>query len=158
MARDQNERETREYGLVPRSFFRLPSFLPNLWEEMGDRMNQLMGTGGNSGISVSEDDTHVYVEANLPGLKSDNIDISLNKNTLWIKGERKEEEESKDKKYYRKAQNSFFYQVDLPSQVEEASEQADFEDGVLKISFKKPRQSQVRKIPVSGKNPSKNHK
>lgn len=131
---------------VSRPFFRIP-FLPSLWEEMEDRLGRWGVGEGNSGVSVSEDDQHVYVEAHLPGLKSDQIDISLNQNTLWIKGE-KEDVEEKRKKYYRKARSSFIYQVELPNQVEESSEVAQFEDGVLKISFNKTKQSQARKIAI----------
>lgn len=133
-------------SLVPQSFFRFPRF-PNVWEDMEDRMSKWIGSeAANTGITVSEDDKNVYVEANLPGLQQGDIDVSINKNTLWIKGEKKEEKEDKEKKYYRRAQSSFFYQVDLPSQVEEGKEQAQFQDGVLKITFKKTQQSQVRKI------------
>jgi HSP20 family protein len=139
----------RERNLMPRSLFRVPSFLPSLWEEMEDRLGQWMGGAeANTGVTVSEDDKNVYVEAHLPGLKANDIDISLNQNTLWIKGERQEEETEKDKKYYRRARNSFFYQVELPGQVEEESEQAQFQDGVLKMTFRKARQSQVRKISI----------
>lgn len=145
----------RERNIVPRSFFRLPESFPSFsfpsfptWEEM---TNQLSEFGGNTGVSVSEDDKNVYVEAQLPGLKPDDVDISINRNTLWIKGEKKEEEENKDKKFYRRARNSFFYQVDLPSQIEENSEQAQFQDGILKVAFKKAQQSQVRKISIGGK-------
>lgn len=139
----------QEYNIAPRSFFRIPSFLPSLWEEMEDRLGR-WGMGENNGISISEDDQHVYVEAHLPGLKTNDIDISLNQNTLWIKGEKKEEteEKDKDKKYYRKARSSFIYQVELPNQVEETSELAQFEDGILKITFNKAKQSQARKITI----------
>lgn len=137
----------QENHSLPRSFFRIPSFLPSLWEEMEDRLGR-WGMGENNGISVSEDEQHVYVEAHLPGLKTNDIDISLNQNTLWIKGEKKEEAEEKDKKYYRKARGTFIYQVELPNQVEETSELAEFEDGVLKITFNKAKQSQARKIPI----------
>lgn len=143
-----------ERRIVPRSFFRFP-FFPSLWEEMEDRLGQWMGGEGSTGVTVSEDDQNVYVEAHLPGIKSNQIDISLNQNTLWIKGERQEEEEGdKDKKYYRRARNSFFYQVDLPSQVEENTEKAQFQDGVLTVTFKKARQNQVRKISISEENQS----
>lgn len=150
------DRDDQGRNLVPRSFFRFPSF-PSLWGEMEDRLGQWMSGEGNTGVTVSEDDTTVFVEAQLPGLKSKEIDISLNKNTLWIKGEKKEEEEDKEKKFYRRARSNFFYQVELPSQVEENSEQAQFQDGVLKITFKKAQQSQVRKIPIGGTQ-TKNHK
>ena len=142
-----NERD-RSRSLVPRSFFRIPAFLPSLWEEMEDRVGQWMG-GENTGVTVSEDDENVYVEAQLPGLSPKEINVSLNQSTLWIKGEKKEDEEDKDKKFYRRARSSFFYQVELPTLVEENSEQAQFEDGVLKITFKKAQQSQIRKISIS---------
>ena len=142
----------------PRPFFRIPAFLPNLWEEMEDRMSKWMGDEGNKGVTLSEDDKNIYVEAHLPGLKSDEVDISLNQNTLWIKGEKKEEEEEKDKKFYRRARRSFFYQIELPTQVEENSEKAQFQDGVLYIIFKKTQQSQVRKISINeGTTPPPNH-
>lgn len=146
---------SRERNFIPRSLLRWPTALPNLWEEMEDRMGRWMGSSEDTGVSVSEDDQNVYVDAQLPGLTSDDLDISVHQNTLWIKGEKKEEESDKDKKYYRRARSSFFYQVELPSQVEESSEQAQFQDGILKITFKKTQQSQVRKIAV--KNDSKTH-
>lgn len=139
---------SRERNLIPRALLRIPSSLPSLWEEMEDRMGRWMGSSEDTGVSVSEDDHNVYVEAHLPGLSSEELDISVHQNTLWIKGEKKEEEADKDKKYYRRARNSFFYQVDLPSQVEESSEQAEFQNGVLKVIFKKTQQGQVRKIAV----------
>lgn len=141
----------REHKVVPRSFFRFPSSLPSLWSDMEDRMSQWMGRSEETGVTVSEDNQNVYIEAQLPGLKSSELDISLHQNTLWIKGEKEEKEEDKTKKFYRRANNSFFYQVDLPSQVEENSEQAEFQDGILFITFKKTQQSQVRKISVENK-------
>lgn len=144
-------------SFIPRSFQRFSSSLPNLWGEMEDRMSQWMGGGSETGVTVSEDDQHVYIEAQLPGLKPEDLDISVNQNTVWIKGERKEEEKDKDKKFYRRARNSFFYQVELPAQVEENTEEAEFQDGVLTVSFKKTQQSQVRKISVREGNPPKNN-
>lgn len=137
----------RGRNLIPRSLFR--SF-PSLWEDMEDRMSQFMNWGSDTGVSVSEDNENVYVEAHLPGLTSDDLDIAFHQNTLWIKGSKKEEEEDKDKKFYRRAKNSFFYQVDLPTQVEENTEEAQYQDGVLRITFKKTRQGQMRKISVGG--------
>lgn len=144
-------------SLIPQSFFRFGN-LPNLWEEMEDKMTKWIGDEANTGVTVSEDDKNVYVEAHLPGLQSSDIDVSLNKNTLWIKGEKKEVEEDKDKKYYRRARSSFYYQVDLPSQVEDNTEQAQFQDGVLKITFKKTKQEQVRKISISNGSKQSNKK
>lgn len=135
-----------EKHIAPRALFR-SSFLPSIWDEIEDRLGQ-WGGDSHTGVSVSEDGQHVYVEAQLPGLKPEEIDISLDKNTLWIKGEKKENQESADKKYYRRARSSFLYQVDFPCQIEENSEKTHYQDGVLTLSFTKARQNQVRKISV----------
>lgn len=132
----------------PQSPFRFPSSLPNLWQEMESRVNQWMGKDGETGLTVSEDAQKVYVEAQVPGLSSNDLDISLHQNTLIIKGEKKKETASKDRKFYRTAKSSFFYQLDLPAAVEESSEEAVYQEGVLKLSFKKSKPTQIRKISV----------
>lgn len=133
--------------LAPQSFFRMPKSLWNFFDDLQEKMMSPWDAG-NTGISVSEDDEHVYVEANLPGMADDDLDISLHQNVLRIKGEKKEETEDQNKRYYRRAQNSFFYQVDLPAQVEEDSEDASLENGVLRLSFKKTKQAQMKKITI----------
>lgn len=135
----------KQRGRFPSLF--TSNWLPNIWnwDEMEENMNQWFGK--NTGVSVSEDNQNVYVEANVPGLKPEEIEVTLDHNTLRIRGEKKEEEE-KGKTYYRRAQQSFFYQVDLPSQVQENTEQAEYQEGILKISFKKAKKDAVKKINV----------
>jgi HSP20 family protein len=142
-------------SLMNRSMLKRPAFptswpaFPTLWEDIEDRINQWMGFEASTGVTISEDDEHIYVEAQLPGLKADDLDISTHQNTLWIKGEREEQQE-KDRKYYRVAQSSFFYQVNLPSQVEEEPQSAEFQNGILTITFNKTRAKQVHKINIGG--------
>lgn len=130
------------------SSFRFPSSLPNLWQEMENRVSQWMGKENETGLTVSEDAQKVYVEAQVPGLSPHELDISLHQNTLIIKGEKKKEEVNKERKFYRLAKSSFFYQLDLPSAVEESSEEVFYEEGLLKLSFKKSKPTQIRKISV----------
>lgn len=145
--------ERQERDLTPRKYFDFSNFFsplsyPMVWEEVQDRLGQLFHQG--SAVDISEDDKNVYVSANLPGLKASDIDVSLDRHTLLIKAEKKQEESDKTRKYYRRSQNSFFYQVTLPSQVDESSEQAEYEDGVLHITFKKADKALVKKINVKG--------
>lgn len=85
----------------------------------------------------------------MPGLKSEEIEINLNKGTLWIKGEKKEEATDKDKKFYSKSTRSFSYSIALPEQVDESQEpEATYKDGVLKISFKKAKTSEAKRINI----------
>lgn len=145
MARQEERKET---SLLPwgREFFpRVRSFFPTLWEDMQDELADL--ATNKSGLSVSEDKKNVYIEAALPGLKSNEIEVNLERGILQIKGEKKEEEEDKEKKYYRKSSNSYFYRVALPSTIDEKQEpKAVYKDGIMKISFTKSQATQGKKI------------
>lgn len=130
-------------SLLPRWFNRVPSF-ESFFSEAGP----------TSGLQVSSDEKHVYIEAHLPGLKEADIEVSLADDTLWIKGEKKEETKDKKRKFYRKSMQSFSYCVPLGEEVDLASEpQAKCEDGILTVTFKKKKEiaKDVKKIKIQGK-------
>ena len=134
--------------LAPRSFwsFPVPRF-PALFDE--EEEGWLENYSEPSGLSVSEDDTHVYVEAAVPGLKSDEIEMTFDQGILWIKGEKKEETEDKTKKYYRKALSSFSYRIAVPGNIDLSSQpSATCKNGVLRVTFVKTSKSQPKKIPI----------
>lgn len=129
--------------------FPRPSLFPSLWEEMAQQMDRIGSERDGSGLTISEDKNNLYIEASLPGLKSDDIDVSLENGILWIKGEKNEEDEDKEKKFYRKASRSYSYRLALPSQIDEGKEpKAVYQDGVMKITFMKSKQNQSKKIKV----------
>lgn len=123
-------------------------WIPSLWnwDEMEEKMNRWFGK--DTGLTVSEDNQNIYVEAHTPGMKPEDLEISLDHNTLRIRGESQEKTENKNKKFYQQAQHSFFYQVNLPAQIQEDSEQTQYQDGVLKLTFKKARQENVKQIKI----------
>lgn len=91
---------------------------------------------GQTGLSISEDDQNIYVDAQLPGLKREDIQVKLEENLLWIKGEKKEEKS--DKRYFQKAASSFSYRLSLPQTADLSQEpSAEYENGELRITFKK---------------------
>lgn len=105
----------------------------------------------SSGLSVSEDEKNVYIEASVPGIRPEEIEISYEKGILWIKAMKKEETEDKKRKFYRKATSSFSYRVALPSNVEEGKQpEANCKNGILKVTFSKKKKSEAKKIPVKG--------
>ncbi len=133
------------FDLVPKSFWAFPSLRP--WFDDEDWLSTLPGTP--SGLSISEDDKNVYVEANLPGLKADDIDVTYHKGELWIKGDRKEEEKDKNRKFYRMASSSYSYRIIVPGDVDTSKEpDASYDNGIMTVTFKKLDEIKPKKIAV----------
>ncbi len=104
----------------------------------------------DQGLTVAEDANHVTVEASLPGLDSENIEVTYQKGILWIKGSKAEEKGDKEKKYYHKASSSFSYSVRIPGRINETKEpQATFKNGVMKVVFTKAESETPRRITVN---------
>lgn len=93
----------------------------------------------NPRIDISEDDNDINVVAEIPGVKKEDLKITLQDNILTIEGEKKKEEEKKGKNYYRSERvfGSFKRSFTLPTEVDADKVEAKFEDGTLKINLKK---------------------
>lgn len=123
------------------------------WSHFFENFDQdLMSAFPHQGVSVSSDDKNIYVEADVPGLNAKEIEVSIDNNhTLWIKGEKKEEESDKSKKYYKRSLHSYSYCLPLFDEIDESCEpDAVCKDGVMKITFakKKENQAESKKIQV----------
>jgi HSP20 family protein len=101
-----------------------------------------------SGLSVSEDDRNVYIEAAVPGVDPKDIDVTFEKGMLRIVAEAKKEEKE-DRKYFRRALRSFSYQVSIPTEVDLNTEpQAEVKEGIMVLTFTKSEKMQPKKISV----------
>ncbi len=124
--------------------------MPQRWFSplsLTDEIENVNWLANPSGLQISEDETHVFIEASLPGLTENEIDITYEKGTLMVRGEKKETEEDKKKKFYRRSSRSFFYQMSVPENVDDAIEpKAEFKNGVAIISFQKKKKEQPKKI------------
>jgi HSP20 family protein len=101
-------------------------------------------------IDVSESGKEIVVHAEVPGIDSKDIDISLNGRILTIKGEKKQEEEEKEKSYHRieRTYGSFSRSFELPADVDGDKVRAKYKDGVLKLNLPKKKEQSVKKIEV----------
>ncbi|MCO6472523.1 MAG: Hsp20/alpha crystallin family protein, partial [Melioribacteraceae bacterium] len=92
-------------------------------------------------------------EAEMPGVKKDEIKISIKDNVLTIEGEKKFSEEKKEKEYYRseRSYGAFKRSFTLPEDVDVENVKAKFEDGILSLSMNKiePKQPEVKEIKVN---------
>jgi len=109
---------------------------------------------GSSGLSISGDDKQIFIEAHVPGLAAQDVEVSIDKDhVLWIKGNKKVEEHDKKRKFYRHAQTSFSYCVPLWEEIDmEKEPKAVCKDGVMKLVFEKCQdgQGESKKIRVEG--------
>lgn len=104
-------------------------------------------------IEVFDKEDKYVVKAELPGMKEEDIDVSVVGDTLTIKGERKAETEVKEEDYYccERSYGSFFRSIALPPNVDTKKIEASFEDGVLEVSLPKAPEVKPKKIAVSAK-------
>jgi len=123
-------------------------FLPAVW-----RRSPMLETGWAPAIEVFEKEDKFVVKAELPGMREEDIDVSIVGNTLTIKGERKAESEVKEEDYYccERSYGSFSRSIAVPSNVDAKKIEASFEYGVLDVSLPKVPEVKPKKIAVSAK-------
>jgi HSP20 family protein len=104
-------------------------------------------------VDVFEKDDKFVVKAELPGMKEEDVDVSVVGDTLSIKGEKKTETEVKEEDYYRseRTYGSFYRSIPLPSTVDVDKIEASFEDGVLEVTLPKSAKVKPKKIAVSAR-------
>lgn len=102
-----------------------------------------------SGVTISEDDKYVYIEAAVPGLEPNKIEVTYDKGVLWIRGADNQTEQDNERKYYRRAVNSFSYRLAVPGEIDEQAEpEAVCKNGVMRVTFTKLSQAQPKKLAV----------
>jgi HSP20 family protein len=128
---------------------------------MEDLMNRFFGGNimapGPEGdwvpsINIADSDGNVRVEAELPGMKPEDIDVNVSGDLLTLKGERKEEREEGEEGYtYREIrQGSFQRAVRLPAEVRADKADARFENGVLTVRLPKAEEAKAKQIEIKG--------
>src|SRR4029434_9800399 len=102
-------------------------------------------------VDVSETDDELFVSATLPGIKPEDIDVTVQGDTLTIKAETKSDETTEQGNYHRRERRfgQFYRQLALPVSVKADSAQAHFENGILKLHLPKAEEAKERRIQVT---------
>ncbi|MFN3947337.1 MAG: Hsp20/alpha crystallin family protein [Aquificaceae bacterium] len=102
-------------------------------------------------VDVYETDQELVVKADLPGVKKENVEVSIRDNNLCIRGEKKEEKEEKTETYHRveRVYGKFERVIPLPADVKVEEAKAEFKDGVLEIRIPKAEGAKERKIEIA---------
>jgi len=114
------------------------------------RSSQLL-SGWTPAFDVYEDKDYMYVRAELPGMKKEDIDLSLHNGSLSISGERKSEEKSKDAEVYRAERffGRFQRTITLPTSVAADKIKAQYKDGILSVTLPKAEEAKPKHIDVT---------
>jgi len=108
---------------------------------------------GTINLDMMQTDDEVIIKASIPGIKPDDLNISVTGDTLTIRGEIKSEEETKKADYHMREirYGSFARSVLLPSQVLADKARAEFENGILKLTLPKAEEVKPKTITVKAK-------
>lgn len=103
-------------------------------------------------VDIYEDKDRLILEAELPGMKREDFEISVENNIITLRGERKFEKKTEGDNYHRveRSYGSFLRSFTLPQTVTADGATADFDNGVLRVSLPKREETKARKIEISG--------
>jgi len=101
-------------------------------------------------VDVSESDKEYKAEVELPGVKKDNLNVTVDEGRLHIEGRREQEDRDEGENYLRveRSSGSFVRTLPLPPTVDEDGAEAEFKDGVLTVRLPKTPESQGKKVEV----------
>jgi HSP20 family protein len=138
-------------------------FVRELQDEMGRFLSTLPAgrNGGDFGwrrifepdIEIKEENDHFLVRADLPGIRREDLDLTVTGNLLTLKGERKGETESKGKNYAysERFYGAFSRTLELPTEVDANQVKATYRDGVLELVLPKTENEKPKQIKVEVK-------
>jgi len=122
--------------------------MEGLFDRLWDRSVAGFGVPANESavpISLWHDHDHIYVEADLPGMTDQDVEVTVHQGVLFIRGERKPEQE-RQYLFDGRTWGRFERAIILPDEVDADAVQADLSQGVLRLSLPKSPEAKPRKI------------
>ncbi len=136
------------------------STLFDLHRQMNRMFDDLFDADGDSGfyaragmsapaMDIHNGDDAVEICAELPGVREEDVDLSIEEGVLTLRGEKKSTREDKEAGYSERSYGTFERRITLPSNIDTEACSAHFEDGVLTITLPKSEErNRGRKIPL----------
>jgi len=115
---------------------------PSIWE---------MPNTNPLSADMWEENGKVHIKMAMPGIKKEDIKITITDDQVSISGNSKQEEEEKDKKrkyYYRSMESSFEQTFNLPTKVDSNKAEAEFKDGVINITLPEEKAIKPKEIEI----------
>ena len=101
-------------------------------------------------VDIYENENDIVLKAELPGIDPKDVEVRVEDNTLYLKGERKFEKEVKDESYHRieRSYGSFARSFSLPNSINAEKVKAEFKDGLLTLTLPKREEAKPRTIKI----------
>ncbi len=111
-----------------------------------------MSTGWSPSVDIYESENQIVLEAELPGMKRDDFELSIENSVITLRGERHFEKKDEGDNYHRveRAYGSFTRSFNLPRTVSTDDIKAEFNNGVLTVKLPKKEEAKARKIEITG--------
>ena len=102
-------------------------------------------------VDIYENGDNLVLKAELPGINPDDVEIRVEDNTLYLKGERKFEKEVKEQSYHRveRSYGAFTRTFSLPNSVDADKVTANYKDGVLTLTMPKKEEAKPKTIKIN---------
>lgn len=118
------------------------------FERAGD--NEILRGAWNPSVDIYENKDHLVVEAELPGMKPEDVNVSIENNVLTIHGERKFEKKDEGDNFHRveRSYGSFTRSFTLPPTISSENVEANFDNGVLRLALLKREEAKPKRIEI----------
>jgi len=125
-------------------------FLSRRWPRLLDRNVPAGLEKGFPKVDILDHDKEIEIQAALPGVKKDDLDVTINNQTITIRASTKEEKKEEKGKYFRReiARGEFQRVLSLPENVDGDNAKASFADGILKVIIPKTEKTKRKTIEV----------
>jgi HSP20 family protein len=101
-------------------------------------------------VDIYETDNDIVLKAELPGMDAKDVEVRVEDNTLYLKGERKQEKEVKEQNYHRveRSYGSFARSFSLPNSIDASKVKAEYKDGLLTLTMPKREEAKPKTIKI----------
>jgi len=115
-----------------------------------DRGTGLLEGAWSPAVDIYDSKDNIMVKADIPGMKKEEIDVSVQDDTLVIKGEKKQEKEVKEKDFVRTERfyGTFNRSIRLPAEVDSTKVSATYKNGVLEIILPKKEEAKQKQLKI----------
>jgi len=128
---------------------RMRTDMDRIFSEIMGKGSTAVSSGVFPAVNVRSEGDKIFVQAELPGVKSEDLDISVEGNTLTLRGERKPDT-VENVNYHRRERRSgkFHKAISLPDEINLEGVSANYSNGVLRLTLPKAEHAKPRKITV----------